>query len=236
MKSGNLRGQIFSTSTMSTHDGPGLRTVIFLFGCHCRCVYCHNPESWIGKGDFTDVDSLVEKCKRDQAYYGHDGGVTISGGEPLLQEAFTLALIEALKNEKIHVAIDTSGLVFSKDVLDAVDLVIMDIKGYSQESLNSICNGQWSEVKKNLDYIEKEKIPHIYRHVVVPGINGTTSSIKEIMALTKSPIDFLPYHTLGRERWKKLALEHPLPSTEGMKSATLSLLIKDAKNKEDPRE
>ena len=127
-----IKGRLHSIETFGAVDGPGIRTVFFMQGCPARCAYCHNPDSWkVGAGRDVEVDELVHRAKRGSAYYGKEGGITFSGGEPLMQGEFLLEAIKAIKDEGFHVALDTSGTYldeYSEAVVGAVDLVLLDIK------------------------------------------------------------------------------------------------------------
>ena len=130
-----MQGCIDSIESMGLVDGPGIRTVIFLSGCKLRCKYCHNPEMWVKGKDNYSVDELVKKILRFKPYYGNKGGVTFSGGEPLMQPDFLLEVCKRLKQEGIHIAIDTAGVGMGhyEELLSYVDLIILDIKHVTRE-------------------------------------------------------------------------------------------------------
>ena len=150
-----ITGRIHSFQSLGTVDGPGVRSVIFMQGCPLRCVCCHNPETWdFAGGEQTDVDILVNKILRYKAYYGNSGGVTVSGGEPLMQAEFLTTLFKKLKNYGIHTAIDTSGCVLNEDVinlLEYTDIVLLDFK-YTNEG--DYLKYTKMEMKKAQDFLE----------------------------------------------------------------------------------
>ncbi|MCL2797973.1 MAG: pyruvate formate-lyase-activating protein [Firmicutes bacterium] len=214
--------KIHSIETLGAHDGPGIRTVVFFQGCPMRCSYCHNPDMFCAAGgEEKSVEELVRFCTRYKNYYGHDGGVTLSGGEPLLQYEAAAQLLTALKKEGIHTALDTSGAVFNKKALAAADLVILDIKHTDPSAFLDLTGHAIFNTLKALEFLKSAGKPFWVRQVIVKGI---TDGHEQILALKKmaagaARIELLPYHTLGVHKWEKCGLDYTLadlkPPSEG---------------------
>lgn len=219
-----MEGYIHSIETMGLVDGPGIRTVIFFQGCSLRCSYCHNPDTWeVNKGKKMSVTELVSKAKRYKPYYRDNGGVTISGGDPLMQIDFLIELAKALKEEGIHVALDTAGHGFGNydELLKYIDLVLLDIKETDDERYFLLTKGRKKDNKKFLEALKKVGTKIWIRHVVVPNL---TDKREHLLALAKEiseidnvdKIQLLPYHNLGESKYDKLGLEYPLKGVEQM--------------------
>lgn len=209
--------KINSLETMGALDGPGLRTVIFLQGCPLRCKYCHNADTFdINGGQDKSMQELVEFCLRYKAYHGDNGGVTISGGEPLFQEEALYNLILALKRENLNVALDTSGVIFSKRVFDNVDLVLLDIKHTDAIEFKKLCGGNLSDVLKTLDYFKNNNIDFWTRQVIVSGITDSKEQVSKFNVLSNGAKkkELLAYHKMGIDKWAKIGLDYPLKDTE----------------------
>ncbi len=214
-----MRGRISSFQSMGAVDGPGIRFVAFLQGCPLRCAYCHNPETWsIDGGDEYSVDEVVDKALRCRPYFGESGGVTVSGGEPLLQSDFVSELFRRLKREGIHTALDTSGigsLDGAAEVLDLTDLVLCDLKFPTEEGYRQHCKGSLRQVFSFLERTEKQKIPLWIRHVVVPGLTDGEESIKEITRIARQysnlqKIELLPFRKLCTVKYDAMGLTFSL--------------------------
>ena len=217
-------GKINSIETMGLVDGPGIRFVVFLQGCKLRCVFCHNPETWsnVPVIEMTP-EELVDKILRYKPYFENNGGVTFSGGEPLLQPEFLLETCKLLKKENIHISLDTSGVGIGnyEDILKYIDLVILDIKAYEQDLYNKITGSNINEFMTFLNVCTKLNKKLWLRQVIIPGINDNKEYIKGLKIFTnKIPnvekIEFLPFHTLGKEKYKKLNIINPLEKTLDM--------------------
>ena len=217
-KSSAIKGRINSIETMGLVDGPGIRFVVFLQGCPLRCLYCHNPETWSSKDYNVEItpEELVEKIKRYKNYFGEEGGVTFSGGEPLLQKKFLLECLKLCKKEQIHTAIDTAGAVSGyEEILNYVDLVIFDIKSYKKMQYQEITNQSIDNSLKFLYSCQKKEKKMWLRTVIVPGINDTEEfvlGLKNFVHHLKhiEKIELLPYQTLGVEKYKKLNIPYRL--------------------------
>jgi len=210
------KGSINSIETFGLVDGPGIRTVIFLNGCKLRCKYCHNPEMWHMQELNYEPREIVEKVKRFKPYYKETGGVTFSGGEPLLQVDFLIETMKLLKEENIHIAIDTAGVGIGKydEVLKYTDLVLLDIKHTNEKGYFDITGNKLEEVEKFIEEVNKQKKPVWIRQVVVPGIMDNIEYLKSLKEYLKKinnieRIDFLPYHKMGEEKYQKLNIDYP---------------------------
>lgn len=242
-------GHVHSIFAGGTVDGPGIRFVIFLKGCPLRCLYCHNPDTWTVEGakEYT-VDEIVNQALRYKGYFANGGGVTITGGEPLMQIDFVIELFTELKKRNIHTAIDTSGIIYNKDnpnvisklerLLAVTDLVLLDIKHINNEEHIKLTGKPNSNILEFAKYLSDNNHKMWIRHVLVPGITLND----EYLSLTKDFIDslktvekieVLPYHTMGTVKYEQLGLKYPLegvnaPSKEEVKHAKYMLgVIKD---------
>lgn len=217
------KGSINSIETFGLVDGPGIRTVIFLNGCKLRCKYCHNPEMWHMQNLNYTPEEILEKVKRFKPYYKDNGGVTFSGGEPLLQTDFLIETMHLLKENNIHIAIDTAGVGTGRydEILKYVDLVLLDIKHITLSGYLDITGQPLNEVEKFIEEINRQQKKVWIRQVVVPGIMDNIEYLKGLKAYLKKienieRIDFLPYHRLGEEKYKKLNLDYQYKDIEEM--------------------
>ncbi|MBR6688613.1 MAG: pyruvate formate lyase-activating protein [Clostridia bacterium] len=208
-----VTGRIHSFESFSTVDGPGVRYVIFLQGCPLRCKYCHNRDTRdVHLGEVYDTEAIVEKILNYREYMGEDGGVTVSGGEPLLQIDFVIDLFKRLKAEGIHTAIDTSGFVDVdklKDLLDYTDLVILDLKEMDNDTHKDLIGADNAKILKFAEHISNEGVPMWIRHVLVPTITDKEEhliKLKEFVSTLKTveKVEVLGYHTLGSEKWEMI--------------------------------
>ena len=218
------KGSINSIETFGLVDGPGIRTVVFLTGCNLRCKYCHNPEMWIKQKENYTSEELVKKILRNKPYFKrNNGGVTFSGGEPLLQIDFLIETIKKLKQENIHVAIDTAGFGKGnyKKLLELVDLVIFDVKHAEKEGYKDLTGQDIKESEKFIKELNKSKKPVWIRQVIIPGINDTKEYLIKLKDYLKKmdnieKIEFLPFHHLGFDKYEKLNMPNPLKNTKEM--------------------
>lgn len=219
-------GYIHSIETFGTVDGPGVRFVVFFQGCPMRCQYCHNPDTWdIKDGKEKSVDEILEMFERNRSFY-KTGGITVTGGEPMVQMDFLLELFSKAKEKDIHTCLDTSGIMFVEDresdvfkkiekLMAVTDLVMLDIK-HIEDVAHKELTGQSN--KKILDfsrYLDEIKKPVWIRHVVVPGITYKEDDLKKLGEFLKTlsnveKLEVLPYHTLGENKYENLGLEYPL--------------------------
>lgn len=210
-------GKVNSFHSFSTNDGPGIRAVIFLQGCPLRCKCCHNPETWsTSDGIEMSVEEVIQKIKKGSTYY-KKGGVTCSGGEPLMQAEFVEEIFKACHELSLHTTLDTSGCLLNDDVkkvLDQTDLVLLDFKMTTEEEYNAFAKGSLIQTVKFLDYLNSISKPTWIRHVVIPGINDTLKQTHELKEILKpyeciERVDFLPYKSLCISKYDELQIEFP---------------------------
>lgn len=221
-----MQGLVHSFETFGTVDGPGIRFVIFLKGCPLRCLYCHNPDTWTMSGAKTfSVEEIVSKVLKYKNYYGTTGGVTISGGEPLLQMEFVTELCKTLKEKGIHTACDTSGSTFDVhqpktveahlNLLKYVDLFLLDIKEIHDEKHKKLTGKSNENVLNFARFLSENHKKMWIRHVLVPGITLDDEDLMHLKDFIDSlngveKIEVLPYHTLGVHKYRDLNMTYPL--------------------------
>lgn len=208
-----FKGKIHSFETLGGLDGPGIRTVIFLQGCPMRCKYCHNADTFdVSGGIDMTVKETIEFCRRYKNYYGEKGGVTLSGGEPLFQSEFIIALLEAFKRENIHTVLDTSGCVYAPRALDLADLIILDIKHTDPAEFEKLTGHSMENTLKTLEYCKLKKHKYWIRQVIACGITDNESQVAALKAMSGNAekIELLPYHDMGKDKWEKAGLEYQL--------------------------
>lgn len=217
----DLTGKIHSIETFGTVDGPGIRYVIFLQGCHLRCKYCHNRDTWDTTiGTPKKVSELVQDIQKYSDYIKFSkGGVTVTGGEPLLQPKFLIALFTELKKLGYHTALDTSGMFpltpEVKQVLSLTDLVLLDIKHIDDEKCKDLVDFSNKLELEFANYLSENGIKMWIRQVIIPGITDDENDLirlKEFLQTLKTieKVELNPYHTLGVYKWEDLGLEYPL--------------------------
>lgn len=218
-------GNINSIETMGLVDGPGIRFVVFLQGCRLRCKYCHNPETWDKNKCCERItpQELVQKIEKYKNYYGEDGGVTFSGGEPLLQPEFLLETLKICKKKKINTAIDTAGVGFGnyREILKYVDLVILDIKAVEEEEYLNLTGQPMKYFYEFLTQVQKNGNKLWLRQVIVPGLNDDELHITKLKEFVKKiknveKVELLPYKTIGVMKYNKLNLPYSLKGVEEM--------------------
>ncbi|MBP2632791.1 MAG: pyruvate formate-lyase activating enzyme [Firmicutes bacterium] len=211
-------GYYHSKETFGTVDGKGIRYVLFLAGCSLGCAFCHNPDSWARGDKAITVEEVMADVEQYRSFYEPSGGgITVSGGEPLLQPGFVAELFAACHKAKIHTTVDTAGF-YRQDVLDAVlehtDHVLFSLKAVDAKIHQYLTKADNTQILENLQYIAKRK-PIALRYVVVPGINDTEEEISALAALLKNiggevKVELLGYHTMGVYKWKELGMEYKL--------------------------
>lgn len=221
-----MKGYVHSFESLAAVDGDGLRCAVFLSGCPLRCIYCHNPDTWdAASGTPTEPDALAKKIVRYKTYFGKDGGVTFSGGEPLLHADFIMELIPLLEKEKIGYIIDTSGCLPLSDSVKKVLLhaqsVLLDLKFWNKESYAAYTGGDIGAVLETLKFLDSVGKRTTIRTVVVPGINDSEEVLKKYITLIKdfSCIDkyeLLGFHTMGFFKYEKLGIENKLFDAEAL--------------------
>ena len=227
--------KVHSIESFGTVDGPGIRFVLFLQGCHLQCKYCHNRDTWdMNGGSYQSLDEIYEKILKYKNYICPNGGVTVTGGEPLLQIHFLISLFKKLKDSGIHTCIDTSGMVaITKNVeelLSLTDLVLLDIKHIDNEKCKELVGVGNTLELKFAKYLSDHNIPIWIRQVLIPGITDNKNDLLELKNFISSlktvqKVELLPYHNMGEFKWTKLGEKYPL---DGIRPAT-SNDIKEAK-------
>ena len=216
--------KVHSIETFGTVDGPGIRYVVFLQGCHLQCKYCQNRDTWdINSGKYISVEELVNNIKKYITYITPRGGVTISGGEPLLQPYFLITLFKELKKLGIHTAIDTSGMVeitdTIKELLSLTDLVLLDIKHIDSKKCKDLVGFSNEKELAFSKYLSDNNIPIWIRQVLVPGYTDNEKDLlklKDFLSSLKTvqKIELLPYHNLGKHKWEALNKAYPLENVQ----------------------
>ncbi len=227
-------GSIDSIESLSSYDGPGIRAVVFLNECHLRCKYCHNPEMWLKKNNNITSDLLVEKIKRFKNYLLDNGGVTFSGGEPLLQPEFLISCCQKLKEVGFHIALDTAGVGIGQyeEILKYVDLIIFDVKYALSDGYKKLTGKSIDESEKFLEIANKMNKEFWIRQVIIPEVNDNqeylvalSNYLKKINNITK--IEFLPYHKLGSEKYERLGIPYPYKDKKEMDKETCDKLYNE---------
>lgn len=219
--------KVHSFESFGAVDGPGIRFVIFLQGCHLECKYCHNRDTWdINSGKYESLDEIFTKVIRYKNYICPNGGVTVTGGEPLLQVKFLVELFKKLKEENIHTCIDTSGMVTItddiKELLSYTDLVLLDIKHIDDNKCRDLVGKSNKLELEFAKYLSDHNIKMWIRQVIVPGYTDNKEDLLKLKDFidslkTVEKVELLPYHNIGEFKWKKLGLKYPL---EGIRQAT----------------
>ena len=222
-KAETITGSIHSIETFGTHEGPGIRFVLFIQGCLGRCLYCHNPDTWQEDGGKVmsprEIMSRIDKCLPYIDSSG--GGVTVSGGEPLLQMDFLCTLFSLCREKGIHTAVDTSAFYRREEelkltrLLKLTDLFIVDIKAVNKHLHKRITSRERDEVLHFISLLEDNKKSYWLRYVLVPGLNDSAEDLKKLRIFMNTlrycrNFEFLPYHTLGMHKWKYLGLKYIL--------------------------
>ena len=227
------KGLINSIETLGTLDGPGIRFVAFLQGCQLRCLYCHNPETWAMQGQSIEItpQELIEKVEKYKNYFGEDGGVTFSGGEPLLQPDFLLECLKLAKKNNIHTCVDTAGFGFGEysEILKYTDLVLLDIKAIEPDEYLHITGQKIERFNKFLSAVKKAKTKLWLRQVIVPGINDTKQHIEKLNQFASKlenveKIELLPYRTIGVHKYQTLNIPYRLENVEDLSQEKLNEL------------
>lgn len=224
-----VEGYIHSTETFGSVDGPGIRFIIFTQGCAMRCAYCHNADTWsMQDGQRVSSDELLKKALRYRTYWKKDGGITVSGGEPLLQIDFLLDLFEKAKKEGVHTVIDTSANPFTREepffskfqaLMKVTDLLLVDIKHIRNDQHQQLTKQPNQNILDMLQYLNDIKKPIWIRHVLVPTINDSEEDLQALDSFVKTlsnvkRFEVLPYHTLGAYKWDELGYDYLLKGIE----------------------
>ena len=244
-----MKGYIHSKESFGTVDGPGIRYVLFMQGCPMRCLYCHNPDTWaIHGGTEVEASEIVNEVKKNYAFYTK-GGITVTGGEPLLQIDFITELFRLAKQNGIHTCIDTSGITYSRsneayilkldELMKYTDLVMLDIKHIDTIKHKALTGHGNENILDFARYLEQKGITLWVRHVIVEGYTDGHRDLEELGKFIGSlknlkALDVLPYHTMGKEKYRALGMEYPLdgvPKTSQKKAAEAKKIILDAIHK-----
>lgn len=224
-----MNGYIHSTESFGTVDGPGVRFVVFLEGCPMRCQYCHNPDTWkMNSGTLRSPQSLIREYERNQAFYSK-GGITVTGGEALMQVDFLLELFRLAKEKNIHTCLDTSGVTYRPgeseynrkldDLMTLTDLVMLDIKHIDPEGHKALTGHDNANILAFARYLDEKQVPVWIRHVVVPGITDDPALLTRLGAFLGTlsnvkALDVLPYHIMGVSKYEELGIDYPLKGVE----------------------
>ena len=223
-----MLGKIHSVETFGTVDGPGIRLVVFMQGCPMRCLYCHNPDTWeIGVGKEITAEEIITQFEQYREFM-KNGGITVTGGEPLVQTDFVTELFRLAKSKNIHTCLDTSGVTFSEqnrpkfdELMRFTDLVMLDIKHIDDKSHRKITGHSNENILSFAEYLAEKNITLWIRHVVVPNLTDNEEDLFRLGEfLSNLPnlkaLDVLPYHDMGRVKYEKLGISYPLADTKPM--------------------
>lgn len=220
-----VMGYVHSLESFGSVDGPGVRYVIFLTGCVMRCQFCHNPDTWnMEKGTLYSADELIRTALRYRSYWGDQGGITVSGGEPLLQIDFLAELFRKAKEEGIHTTLDTSGNPFTREdpffgklqeLMEYTDLVMLDVKHIDDKKHKELTGWTNVNILDMAEYLDEIRKPVWIRHVLVPKLSDEDDALEKLHEFIKGlgnveKVEVLPYHTLGEYKWKELGYDYPL--------------------------
>ena len=224
------KGRIYSTESFGSVDGPGIRFIIFVQGCRMRCRYCHNVDTWdpIGKSREREAEDVLDQAVRYKSYWGRKGGITVSGGEPLLQMDFLLDLMKKAKERGIHTVIDTAGQPFTREepwfgmfreLMEYTDLLLVDIKHIVPEEHRKLTAQPNDNILDMLRYLSEIGKPVWIRHVLVPGITDEDEYLRKTRAFLDTltnieKVEVLPYHALGIPKWEELGIPYTLREME----------------------
>ena len=224
-----VKGYIHSTESFGSVDGPGVRFIIFVNGCPMRCQFCHNPDTWkMQDGEERTTDELLKTALRYRSYWKKEGGITVSGGEPLMQMDFMIDLFKKAKAEGVHTNIDTCGAVFTREepffskfneLIKYTDLVMLDIKHIDDEEHKKLTGQTNKNILDMAQYLSKNGKKMWIRHVLVPGITTDERYLNQLREFidtlkTVDRVEVLPYHTLGVFKWKELGIPYQLEGVE----------------------
>ncbi len=225
------QGRIHSLESFGTVDGPGTRYVVFVQGCPMRCMYCHNPDTWaMTGGTMMDPEYIFEQYKHNEAFY-KNGGLTVTGGEPLMQVDFLIDLFTVFKKDHVHTCIDSSGIAFDPDnsewmekldrLLELTDLIMLDIKHIDPDKHLKLTGQPNDKILAFARYLDQKKIDVWIRHVVVPGLTDDDEYLYKLGSFigklsNVKALDVLPYHTMGTVKYEKLGYKYRLEGTPAM--------------------
>lgn len=226
-----MTGYIHSIESFGTVDGPGIRLVVFMQGCPMRCLYCHNPDTWdTSKGTKITAEEILAQYQKNRSFY-KSGGITVTGGEPLMQVDFLIELFKKAKEENIHTCIDTSGITFSPEsdkakeklglLLSYTDLIMLDIKHIDPEKHVTLTGHHNKNILAFAKFTEEKNVPLWIRHIIVPTYTDNEDDLfrlGEFIGTLKNvkALDVLPYHTMGVNKYQELGIDYPLKNLEAL--------------------
>lgn len=231
-----MKGYVSSIQSLGTLDGPGLRYVVFLQGCNLRCGCCHNPETWdLGKGNEVDSLDLVNKALRYKEYFKDNGGITLSGGEPLLQIEFSKDVFKKAKEVNINTCLDTSGSILNdkvKELLEYTDRVLLDIKYTNNEDYLKYVGCNLDQVLKFLDYLEEKNIQTTLRQVIIPTLNDSLENIYKLNEIINKyqcidKVELLPFKKICQTKYDNLKIEFKFKQFEETSNDLIEKLSKE---------
>ena len=234
-----IKGRIHSFQSLGTLDGPGVRFVAFFQGCNLRCKCCHNPDTWdMTEGNEYSASEVIEKALRFREYFGNKGGMTLSGGEPLMQSDFACEIFRLAKENNINTCLDTSGSILNdsvKKLLKLTDIVLLDYKYTSDEQYIENVGCERQKVDAFLSYLNEQKIPTVIRQVIIPTLNDNAENIKRLIELKRTnscieKIELLPFRKICESKYGNMGIPFPFahidtPSKEKMEE--LNGMIKE---------
>lgn len=227
-----MSGRIHSLESFGTVDGPGTRFVVFVQGCPMRCAYCHNPDTWsMTAGKVMEASEIIEQYERNKPFYQNGGGLTVTGGEPLMQVDFLIELFTLAKEKGIHTCIDSSGIAYRPDnqafigkldkLMPLTDLVMLDIKHIDPKKHKELTSQPNDGILAFCSYLNEKGVDMWIRHVVVPGITDDDKYLFDLgyfigQFSNLKALDVLPYHTMGETKYEKLGIDYPLKGVPAM--------------------
>lgn len=229
-----MYGYIHSIETFGTVDGPGIRFVVFFQGCPMRCLYCHNPDTWAqNTGTKLTAEEVLEKMTRNLVFY-QTGGITATGGEPMLQLDFLIELFNLAKKQNIHTCLDTSGIMFDpenaermkkiEELTRVCDLVMLDLKHIDDDEHKKLTGHSNQNILAFANYLNDRNVKMRIRHVIVPDITDDYDELFKLGSFLRGfsnieKIEALPYHTLGKPKYENLGFDYPLGDTPQLSEA-----------------
>lgn len=232
---------VHSIETFGSVDGPGLRYILFLKGCRLRCAFCHNADTWdLSSEDQRSADEILDHAERYRSYWGSEGGITVSGGEPLLQIDFLIELFQKAKQRNINTCIDTAGEPFTKEgewfakfeeLMHYTDILLVDIKHIDRNKHIRLTGKPNDNILEMFHYLSDINKPIWIRQVLVPGWTDDIEDLKKTRAFIETlsnvkKIEILPYHNMGAYKWEKLGMKYPLEGVEAPDKDSIELADK----------
>jgi pyruvate formate lyase activating enzyme len=236
-----IKGQVHSIQSLGTVDGPGLRFVVFLQGCNLRCKCCHNPDTWERHGEKTfTAEEIVNKASKYREYFGEKGGITLSGGEPLLQPDFAYEIFKLCHENGINTCLDTSGSLLNdsvKKLLTETDRVLLDIKYTDDELYRQNVGCSLEKPMEFLSYLNEQKIPTTIRQVIIPTLNDNEENIEKLNAIVEKytcidKVELLPFKKICQTKYDSMNIEFPFANMDTPSKETMEKLRNKLMNNE----